>query len=329
MTQEYLFSDKSKKAEIEKYTPNDVNIEITDIQNSDCWIISYSTSHDSRTAAKKLSEIDGYIVQVFQPTVLANESAAYFNRTLYPLANEFERKLRKLLYLKSALNPSEKSFENIKDLESKKLGEIFQLLFTDNTFVKRIRTRINSEMTWPFTKAELHNAINEIQEDTVWEHLVGAEAVPKLWEYFADVKKYRNDIMHAHNMNFEIFQKAEKLFKDINQQLDSEIGKIIEIAEKSSSKASASNYNIALSVALTNINHLANLAKQIQEAMALSPALLELQELATSLSKIPSYQLESISKLSKEMTQDLSNFGSVLPETDRQITNIEETPEDK
>lgn len=68
-----------------------------------------------------------------------NESAAYFNKSLYPYFNEFERKLRKLLYLKSALQHDATASQNIKELESKDLGTIFELLFTDTQFIKDVK----------------------------------------------------------------------------------------------------------------------------------------------------------------------------------------------
>ena len=87
-------------------------------------------------------EIVPCIVENFAPTVLINESLAYFNRKLFPYINEFERKLRKFLYLKSAIYTGEKRIENIRDLESKDLGEIFVLLFTDAEFVKASKTKV-------------------------------------------------------------------------------------------------------------------------------------------------------------------------------------------
>lgn len=311
MIQEYLFSDKSKKDEVKKYAPvSDVTIEITDIENSDCWTISYSLSNNDEPAAKKLSEIDEYIVKAFQPTVLANESAAYFNKSLYPLANDFERKLRKLLYLKSVLNPGEKAYENIRDLESKDLGKIFELLFTDPDFVNTARKMIKEDKSWQFTKAELHSAIDKINEDTLWEHLIGKGTVPTLLENFMFVREYRNDIMHAHNIRYKDYKATQKLFKEINEQLDIEIGKIIAVANKPSSQPVSTDYNAVLNTALTNMNHLSALAKLMQEITELqanlSPSFFELRKLASNFPKIQySTDYEKLSKLSETLKREM------------------------
>lgn len=304
MIQEYLFSDNSKRTEIEKYTPKDVDIEITNIKNSDCWIITYSIPHTDEAAAKKLSEINQYIINSFNPIVLSNESAAYFNKRLYPFANKFERKLRKLLYFKSALNPDDKASENIKDLEKKDLGEIFELLFTDIAFIKTVKSKIN-EKTWQFTKAELYDTINNIGEDTAWNRLIGEDAVPDLSSHYVALKTFRNDIMHAHNISYKTYQEAKKLIETVNKQLDIEIGKIIAVVEQPSQDKHVSNYNTALNNVINNMRMAASFANLAQDVAAiqanLTPALQQMQE---TLSQIP--------KVSKEQYESLLHFSDLL-----------------
>src|SRR5699024_1286000 len=112
---------------------------------------------------------------------------------LFPDINEFERKLRKLLYLKSAIYHGDKKIDNIRNLETKELGVIFELLFTDADFVKNARSKVN-EKTWQFTKREIVAALQSIAEDTLWNDLLGNEAVVSLSDNFLTVKNYRNDV---------------------------------------------------------------------------------------------------------------------------------------
>lgn len=42
-------------------------------------------------------------------------------------------------------------------------------------------------------------------------------------ENFQIIKQYRNDVMHAHYMDYDTYKKAVSLFKDVNTQLDIEI----------------------------------------------------------------------------------------------------------
>lgn len=253
MIQEYLFIDDTLREKVEKYIPDKATREIHDIDNSTCWIVTYSVSKENEDSAKALSQINKYVVEHFNPTVLTNESSAYYNRKLYPLINEFERKLRKLLYLKSAIYHGEKKIDNIRDLEAKDLGVIFELLFTDAEFVKSIKTRVN-EKSWMFTKKEILTVLNDLVEDTVWDNLIGTEAVASLRENFIVAKNYRNDVMHAHNIDTKTFREAKKLFEDINEQLDSEIDFIIKRAEEAPEETADSAFNEALNTALAAQN---------------------------------------------------------------------------
>lgn len=182
-------------------------------------------------SAKTLSKTNDYITSKFNPTILTNESAAYFNKSLYPYFNEFERKLRKLLYLKSALQHDATASQNIKELESKDLGTIFELLFTDAQFIKDVKKNIN-EKSWQFTRDELINTINNLSENTVWDSLIGHETISVLRSDFIRVKNYRNDVMHAHNMDAASYTSALGVIKKINDQLDDELNKLVKSPEK-------------------------------------------------------------------------------------------------
>ena len=253
MLQEYLFINDTYRAMVERYAPPNVQVEINDIDNSTCWIVTYSLPGENEDCAKVLCRVNEYVIANFTPMVLTNESAAYFNKKLFPYINEFERKLRKLLYLKSAIYNGVKKVDNIRDLESKDLGEIFELLFTDAEFVKSVKTKVNDK-TWQYTKKEIISALESIAEDTIWNALLGKESVTSLSKNFLIVKNYRNDVMHAHNIDVRTFRDAKKLFTEINQQLDKEIGLIIRKAEENPDETTDSGFNDTLSKALVAQN---------------------------------------------------------------------------
>lgn len=265
MIQEYLFIDDTHRKAVEEYVPDKATREIHDIDNSTCWIVTYSLPGENEDSAKVLSQVNKYVVDHFNPAVLTNESSAYYNRKLYPHINEFERKLRKLLYLKSAIYHGEKKIDNIRDLEAKDLGVIFELLFTDADFVKSVRAKVN-EKTWQFTKKEIIVTLQGLTEDTVWNNLLGAGSLTVLSENFLTVKNYRNDVMHAHNIDAETFREAKKLFGDINKQLDTEIGLIIKKAEETPDETVDSAFNETLNTALAAQNA-SNLLKHARDAI--------------------------------------------------------------
>lgn len=253
MIQEYLFTDLEKYEDIEKYTPERVKIQICKIDNSECFIAKYSVDGENEESAKKLSMVDEYITKKYQPIVLANGSSAYYNQKLFPFINEFERKLRKLLYLKSALSKSKDSSQNIIDLENKNLGEIFEILFTDKTFINKVKAKLSNK-SWNFTKRELISLAQSLSENTVWNALLGEDAVSELQERFIDVKNYRNDVMHAHNINTKAYHDSKKLFKDINNKLDKEINNIVFVYQDNQVDSNEREFNEVLSDALSSCN---------------------------------------------------------------------------
>lgn len=246
--QEYLFVEDTHKAEIESYKPENVRCSIQNIEDSTCWIAVYEVSGENLQSAKILSKTNDYITSEFNPTILTNESAAYFNKSLYPYFNEFERKLRKLLYLKSALQHDATASQNIKELESKDLGTIFELLFTDAQFIKDVKKSIN-EKSWQFTREEIINTINRLSENTLWDSLIGHETISILRSDFIRVKNYRNDVMHAHNMDAASYTSALGVIKKINDQLDDELNKLVKSPE-TPTESSEKSFNSALSQAL-------------------------------------------------------------------------------
>lgn len=137
MVQEYLFVSDEYRDEIQVLDkPDKVEIIIEDIENNKCWIAKISMPGENEKAAIALSKMDTEIVEKYKPAVLTNGSSAYFNKTLFPLINEFERKLRKLLYLASALQIDGASGDNIQNLEIQDLGTILRCCLRIHNLLK-------------------------------------------------------------------------------------------------------------------------------------------------------------------------------------------------
>ncbi len=254
MIQEYLFTSDKYKSDIESLVVKDEIIkEINEIENSSCWILNLSVDGENEKAAKILNAINIEICEEYNPTVLSNGCSAYFNKLLFPIINEFERKLRKLLYLGSALQGNDEAHKNIKDLESKDLGKIFETLFCDSDFVKNIKSEINNKKT-NFTRMELIAIIEKIDENTLWDKILGPDCTETLREKFDEIRKYRNDVMHAHNICLEQFKSAKKLFNKVNEELDIAIGRLVGAVEESKSIIDK-DYNKTLGLALSSIEN--------------------------------------------------------------------------
>ena len=327
MVQEYLFTNKEHRETIEKYyiQQDNIKLDIEEIENSKCWIAKFSTIKNDEASAKRLSALNGDIVQKYHPTVLTNDSSAYFNKVLFPYINEFERKLRKLLYLKSALSSNPKDVETIKNLEEKDLGEIFTLLFSDTKFVNGVKKSVN-DRTWQFTKAEILESIQNLAEHTLWDDLMDGGAVPTLRLKFVDLKGFRNDVMHAHNMDTKAYSAAKKLIKKINAQLDSEIGKIIiekETANESCSQTSR-DFNTLMSNAMKTMDEQqtsATLMEQLSQ-MQSSAALIDANGMRAALK-----ELEAISNIPEihNISKYISSSGlSAIQQQFQEISKVQE-----
>lgn len=223
MKQEYLFSSNEQLREIQDYSPQGVLKEIIELPTSNSYVVVFHLQGDNERNADALSKVNNYIMDKFAPTVLTNESSAYYNRTLFPIINSFERKLRKYLYLVNAVANSPKGKSNITNLEKKDLGEVFEMLFTDADFVKSTKLRVTKEISWQFTKDEIINSIADIEEHTLWDSLVNGEEMTTLRKQFSNTRMYRNDVMHAHNIDTEAFRSARRLFNKINEEMDVEL----------------------------------------------------------------------------------------------------------
>lgn len=236
MRQEYLINGREEKTIIlahrfELEQKDDINEDlkiirdIYEIPDAEAWIFAYSMKSNSEEAAKILSRVDEWVLKNSQAIILTNESSAYFNRILFPLINDFERSLRKLLYLMSTKHNDNSYVQDIKKLEEKDFGFIFNFLFCDNEFTEKVR-QIIKKKNRNFTKREILKDIETIDELIVWDRLVGKELVPSLSLNFIEVKDGRNHVMHAHNIDYKTFSDIRKLYNKINKEIEDAIAQV-------------------------------------------------------------------------------------------------------
>lgn len=294
MIQEYLFITDEYKDEIKNSAIDEtVKKEIITIQNSSCWMLYLYADGENEQVARKLDLINSQICEKFRPTVLSNGCSAYFNKSLFPIVNEFERKLRKLLYLASALQEDNETNEVIKNIESKDLGKIFEGLFTDADFVKKVKEKVNQK-TWQYTRKEILRNINELDENTLWDKLLGVECVETLREKFNEIKDYRNDVMHAHNINLKQYRSAKRLFQKVNDELDMAINELMGTEKKNQSVTINNNFNNAIRNAFESIQQQINIPTEEDLKKTIQMYIASCSELAKHVSKLQEIEKEGI-----------------------------------
>ena len=246
MVLEYLFLDSTHKEAMSDFSYKPGIIKngkeayaaikgtIHTFNGTDLWVIKFEIEQNNKDAAKILSRINDSITQSYSPIVLSNESSEYFNKVLFPLANKFERLLRKYLYLKWNSYTGEELPKVIKNLEEKDFGEIFNILFIDDDFNKKVKERINAKgSSGVFSKSDLIHIIGELEEKTTWNAIIGNDVLQYVRENFIAIKNYRNDIMHAHNFGYEHFLNAQHMFEMANDEIETEISNILSMPKSS------------------------------------------------------------------------------------------------
>jgi hypothetical protein len=329
MINEYLFLSDDHRTAVEAYRPDGVTAEISYIEKTPLWIASYSLRGKSEDNAKKLSDVHETIIK-YSPFVLSCESSEYYNRALFPLVNKLERKLRKLLYLAASISDNNEAKGNIKQLEEKTFGEIFDLLFIDQNFIRDMKKRINADPNSEFkgnsnySKQEIRSYLESRVEHPLWDIILGEEDVPALRTQFRKVQGYRNDIMHAHNIDKESFGKARYLFNKINKELDSAIGKLIGASEESLAKQKP-EVNTAISSALKTMDFLSAFkdaslfSRSLESISALTEMLRSSRtsETTTALDSLNNRQMSQLSKSARldEQILDVLNSCKALQES--------------
>lgn len=319
MINEYLFSTNENKMLIEEYRPENITIEISEIEHTPLWIVTYSLPNKNEDSAKKLSEVHNTIMQ-YSPLVLSCESSEYYNRILFPMVNELERKLRKLLYLAASISGDEKDNESIKKLEEKDFGEIFDLLFIDQTFITELKKKVNAvkntefEGKTKYSKTEINTYLDGLVENTLWDKILSENDVATLRNRFRDVQQYRNDVMHAHNISREVFGKEKYLFEKINKELDIAIGGLLGITED---KPESINHNVneAISTALAAMDY-SDIIQRIEVPTVameqFTQALKNVQPLGIDTTFANRFKELDIATINPELAQTLSKMNALV-----------------
>ena len=314
MIQEYLLKSPDEKDNVEAYNPpKGIAKRMFSADDGNCWYVQFSENGENEKIAKRLSDVDEYVRKTFNVTVLEHECSAYFTKRLYPLISVFEHKLRKLLYLTSAINHDEKSTSNISDLESKDFGEIFTLLFIDQVFMGKVKEKLNKQNREEFSKAGVIAVIESIDENTLWDVLLGKDSVPTLRKRFDIVREYRNDVMHSHHITWKRFKDIMSLYKKVNDELNLALSDI----EVTESKAKPT-FNKTLEGALQNQKQLLSFENSFKPIFEYVYKLSELDakkfnaslDALKSMSEI-SYNFDLYSEMRRSL-EDLKNYKFII-----------------
>lgn len=197
-------------------------------------------------------------------------------------------------------------------LESKDLGEIFVALFSDSNFVRCVKEKINQK-TWQFTRDELFILIEKLDENTLWDTLLGCDCEKTLRKQFGELRAYRNDVMHAHNINPAQYRSAKRLLQKVNVELVDVIGKLIGAKEENESITPA-DFNSTLGSALSSIQRQIDISglyaasETLKDIVSIRPIISP--EVIKSLSEIGKFSMEKYI-LKPELVESIANLGKI------------------
>ena len=101
-------------------------------------------------------------------------------------------------------------------IEDKTFDEIFKFLFIDESFNKNITEKINRGN---LNKSELLKIISDIEEKPFWSKVFPKYNNCFLQNHYNELRNYRNDIMHAHNISWETSKKIIDIYSRANGEL--------------------------------------------------------------------------------------------------------------
>lgn len=229
MRLEFLLSNKKKETKLKGINDADISVSIIKLSAGEHAIIRFETKNSSIECARKLDQVYSQAINNGLTKPLLDERSQFFHNKLFPLINQFECRIRKLLILAGIQNKktiNNKQYKELQKLESYDLSMMYNLLFTDQNYNKQIREMFSINNNYHFTKKEVEEKVTNIKEFPLWDELFVKGVLSDLRESFNSLKDYRNVVMHARTMNYDDYKKAKTLFEKTNSDLESEIIKM-------------------------------------------------------------------------------------------------------
>lgn len=213
-------SDTSLNKPIEKVTEQFSNQE-------DMHVVTISVNSDSIDAARVLSEIRDDVLGECGNSIrmLEDGPSEKFERVLFELIATFERRFRELLIVSICDEKGSLDDDLIGMLEEKTLGELFEIVFTDQEFNNRVKSKVNDKKSRRFEKKDLVKNIGQMEENTLWSQYFNDDWLSTVAEEHENIRDFRNDVMHAHRMSYKDYRRARTLAEKANR----EMGRVIYI----------------------------------------------------------------------------------------------------
>lgn len=194
--------------------PEGVAKKVQDIHG--LYFVAFETRDETQKGAKDLSSISEIIINYKQDAYISiNEAAAFFNLSLYPEFNTFERNLRRLIYIIAIKSNDNEIAKYANKIEGSNFNELMNRLFNNTTPLKNIKKRTNQA---DFLGQMTEKHINHLPEKSLWSYFVTQESyLAKTYDKIID---YRDSVMHAENMSFKKFIVIKHTIDSANTEVE-------------------------------------------------------------------------------------------------------------
>lgn len=228
---QFLYKDDTYKTIIEELNGRlkleEQEVIYTPIVQAGLNIFSFQKDGEKEETAKILDRIKESVLEELASDnifVITDEVSSYFCQRLYPQIANFERGLRKVLYIASVKSDDADAIKQCKDIEGLEFAKIYQMLFSDVNYVIEAKKIVNSNSP-VFSKQDILKQLSNISESSLWDKLFKGK-YEYISENFLDIKDGRNKVMHSRSISYAEFStikntlsKSNKLFGDIEYEL--------------------------------------------------------------------------------------------------------------
>lgn len=226
MKLEILFRDKNFEDQIaETKIPEGVSCQIKDQAGlfSVIYEINQNNTFDCELdCTRRLSYIrDQFIGKVEDYYIAIDEASEFYNFTLYPKFNAFERNLRKLIYCIAIKSGDREMFRFADSMSSSDFYSMMSGLFNNKDKLRPVKQR---ERDNSFVKQMTVMEINSLQKKSLWSYFVTQDSY--LANNWKQLVTYRDRVMHAGNMSHKYFIEAFSAIEEASHEVDQLLLKI-------------------------------------------------------------------------------------------------------
>ena len=220
MKLEILFRDKNFKDQIIGLKiPEGVSCQIKN-QAGLCSVIyeinQTNTLDYSFDSARRLSNIrDQFIGKEEDCYIAIDEASEFYNLTLYPKFNAYERNLRNLIYCIAIKSGDREMFRFADSMIGPNFKQTMSRLFDSQKYLNKIKKRTRDN---PFIQEMTVMEMDGLQKKSLWSYFVTQDSY--LANNWKGLVAYRDQVMHAGNMSHKYFIEVFSAIEEASHEVD-------------------------------------------------------------------------------------------------------------